>query len=135
MRCGTGLYVEIIAANPGGRGKGRDGEIYNIGGNRSLPNLEVGAEFLVAPPGSRRALIEYVTDPGGHDRRYALSSEKLNEGNRVAAGKWISRRGLKTDPRVVPANSHVVEAGAERRVSGSYYEKNMAAGQWRAERA
>jgi dTDP-glucose 4,6-dehydratase len=56
--------------------KGRDGEIYNIGGNRSLPNIEVVWKllYLTGEPGS---LIEYVTDRPGHDRRYALSSEKL----------------------------------------------------------
>ena len=56
--------------------KGREGEIYNIGGNRSLPNLDVVHKVLqlTGKPGS---LIEYVKDRPGHDRRYALSSEKL----------------------------------------------------------
>lgn len=56
--------------------KGRDGEIYNIGGNRSLPNLEVVHKVL-ALTGKPESLIQYVTDRPGHDRRYALSSEKL----------------------------------------------------------
>ncbi len=56
--------------------KGRDGEIYNIGGNRSLPNLEV-VHKLLALTGRPESLIQYVTDRPGHDRRYALSSEKL----------------------------------------------------------
>jgi len=56
--------------------KGRDGEIYNIGGNRSLPNLEVVHKVL-AITGKPDSLIRYVTDRPGHDRRYALSSEKL----------------------------------------------------------
>jgi dTDP-glucose 4,6-dehydratase len=56
--------------------KGRDGEIYNIGGNRSLPNIEVVRRILAAT-GRPETLIEYVTDRPGHDRRYALSSEKL----------------------------------------------------------
>ena len=56
--------------------KGRDGEIYNIGGNRSLPNLEVVRKILTAA-GKGENLIRYVTDRPGHDRRYALSSEKL----------------------------------------------------------
>jgi dTDP-glucose 4,6-dehydratase len=55
---------------------GRDGEIYNIGGNCSLPNLEVVRRILRAT-GKPDRLIEYVTDRPGHDRRYALSSEKL----------------------------------------------------------
>jgi dTDP-glucose 4,6-dehydratase len=56
--------------------KGRDGEIYNIGGNRSLPNKTV-VEQILAVTGKPNSLIEYVKDRPGHDRRYALSSEKL----------------------------------------------------------
>lgn len=56
--------------------KGRDGEIYNIGGNRSLPNKEV-IDRILAITAKPASLIEYVTDRPGHDRRYALSSEKL----------------------------------------------------------
>jgi dTDP-glucose 4,6-dehydratase len=71
------LYVEdhcrgILAVLRGGR----EGEIYNIGGNRSLPNLEVVHKVL-ALTGKPESLIQYVTDRPGHDRRYALSSEKL----------------------------------------------------------
>jgi dTDP-glucose 4,6-dehydratase len=56
--------------------QGRDGEIYNIGGNRSLPNLEVVHQVL-GLTGKPDSLIAYVKDRPGHDRRYALSSEKL----------------------------------------------------------
>ena len=56
--------------------KGRDGEIYNIGGNRSLPNKTV-VDRILAITGKPSSLITYVTDRPGHDRRYALSSEKL----------------------------------------------------------
>jgi dTDP-glucose 4,6-dehydratase len=56
--------------------RGRDGEIYNIGGNRSLPNQTV-VEQILAITGRPTSLIEYVADRPGHDRRYALSSEKL----------------------------------------------------------
>jgi dTDP-glucose 4,6-dehydratase len=55
---------------------GRAGEIYNIGGNRSLPNLEV-VHQLLRLTGKPDSLIRFVTDRPGHDRRYALSSEKL----------------------------------------------------------
>jgi dTDP-glucose 4,6-dehydratase len=56
--------------------QGREGEIYNIGGNRSLPNLEV-VHRVLGLTGKPESLIEYVKDRPGHDRRYALSSEKL----------------------------------------------------------
>ncbi len=56
--------------------KGRSGEIYNIGGNCSLPNLEVVRRILRAT-GRPDDLVRYVTDRPGHDRRYALASDKL----------------------------------------------------------
>ena len=56
--------------------KGREGEVYNIGGNRSLPNREV-VDRILAATGKPQSLIQFVTDRPGHDRRYALSSEKI----------------------------------------------------------
>ncbi len=70
--------------------KGRDGEIYNIGGNRSLPNLEVIHKVL-ALTGKPESLIQYVKDRPGHDRRYALSSEKL-----MAGTGWSPRMDFET---------------------------------------
>ena len=55
---------------------GRAGEAYNISGNRSLPNLDVVKRILAAT-GKPESLIKWVTDRPGHDRRYALSSAKL----------------------------------------------------------
>lgn len=56
--------------------KGRAGEVYNIGGSRALPNIEVVRRILEAT-GQPDTLIKYVTDRPGHDRRYALTSEKI----------------------------------------------------------
>jgi dTDP-glucose 4,6-dehydratase len=56
--------------------KGREGEIYNIGGNRSLPNLEIVRKIL-ALTGASEMLLRFVEDRPGHDRRYALSSAKI----------------------------------------------------------
>lgn len=56
--------------------KGRPGEIYNIGGSRALPNIEVVRKILAAL-GKPESLMQTVTDRPGHDRRYALSSKKL----------------------------------------------------------
>jgi len=56
--------------------QGREGEIYNVGGNRSLPNLEV-VRLILQATGKPESLIQYVTDRPGHDRRYALSSAKI----------------------------------------------------------
>lgn len=55
---------------------GREGEIYNIGGNCSLPNRDVVVKILQAT-GKPLSLITYVKDRPAHDRRYALSSEKI----------------------------------------------------------
>ncbi|MCP5109718.1 MAG: dTDP-glucose 4,6-dehydratase [bacterium] len=56
--------------------QGREGEIYNIGGSCSLPNLDVVRRILSAT-GKPESLLKTVTDRPGHDRRYALSSEKI----------------------------------------------------------
>jgi dTDP-glucose 4,6-dehydratase len=56
--------------------KGRDGEIYNIGGNRSVANRWV-IERILEITGKPASLMTSVTDRPGHDRRYALSSAKL----------------------------------------------------------
>ena len=56
--------------------KGRDGEIYNIGGSLALPNREVVRRILKAT-GKPESLMTQVTDRPGHDRRYALSSAKV----------------------------------------------------------
>jgi dTDP-glucose 4,6-dehydratase len=56
--------------------KGLEGEVYNIGGNRSLPNKTV-IDKILELTGKPASLIRYVTDRPGHDRRYALSSEKI----------------------------------------------------------
>jgi len=56
--------------------KGRPGEIYNIGGNRALPNLEVVKQILTAT-GKPESLMQTIEDRPGHDRRYALTSAKL----------------------------------------------------------
>jgi len=57
---------------------GKEGEVYNIGGSRSLPNIEVVHKILEIT-GKPESLIQYVTDRPGHDLRYALSSEKIEK--------------------------------------------------------
>jgi dTDP-glucose 4,6-dehydratase len=73
------LYVEDhCRALLGILEKGRDGEIYNIGGNRSVANRWV-IEQILEITGKPASLMTRVTDRPGHDRRYALSSEKLSK--------------------------------------------------------
>ena len=55
---------------------GREGEIYNIGGDSELPNLSVvrGILQLTDKPES---LVRFVADRPGHDRRYAMDHSKI----------------------------------------------------------
>jgi dTDP-glucose 4,6-dehydratase len=56
--------------------KGRAGEVYNVGGSCSLPNLEV-VKRILKTTGKTESLLTRVTDRPGHDRRYALTNDKL----------------------------------------------------------
>jgi dTDP-glucose 4,6-dehydratase len=56
--------------------KGRPGQIYNIGGNCALPNREVVRRILEAT-GKPGTLVRTVEDRPGHDRRYAITTEKV----------------------------------------------------------
>ena len=55
---------------------GSPGEAYNCGGPDECENLVVVKRILELA-GADDSLIEYVTDRPGHDRRYSLSSAKL----------------------------------------------------------
>ena len=64
--------------------RGTVGETYNIGGRQERKNIDVVraiCRFLddLAPSvqGSREALITFVSDRPGHDRRYAIDSSKI----------------------------------------------------------
>lgn len=57
--------------------RGTPGEVYNIGGGRKLPNLEL-VKLLLDKLGKPYSLISHVPDRPGHDRRYAISYAKLH---------------------------------------------------------
>ena len=78
---------------------GRVGETYNIGGNNEWTNLDIvqhicaliddrfrldldlACRFPLAPPATGKAsdsLIKHVKDRAGHDRRYAVDTQKIN---------------------------------------------------------
>jgi dTDP-glucose 4,6-dehydratase len=65
--------------------RGRIGESYNVGGRSERSNLAVVekiCDFLdqcrpLASGASRRALIEFVADRPGHDRRYSIDPSKI----------------------------------------------------------
>ena len=62
--------VDMILRN------GKIGEIYNIGGNSEMSNIEI-VKTILDILGKPDSLITYVKDRPGHDRRYAINSEKL----------------------------------------------------------
>ncbi|MEI8175570.1 MAG: dTDP-glucose 4,6-dehydratase [Candidatus Omnitrophota bacterium] len=58
--------------------KGNPGECYNIGGGVELTNIEL-TRAILRLTGKTEALIQYVQDRPGHDKRYALNCEKLKK--------------------------------------------------------
>ncbi len=56
--------------------KGRDGEVYNVGGRNERNNLQVVGTIL-EELGKPETLISYVKDRLGHDRRYAIDADKI----------------------------------------------------------
>ncbi len=103
--------------------KGRPGEVYNVGGSLALENVEVVRRILAAT-GKPESLMKTVTDRPGHDRRYALTSEKL-ERETGWKPEMPFHEGLASTIQWYRVNSDWV-----RRVKSgeyqSYYEKNYA---------
>ena len=69
--------------------KGAIGEVYNIGGWNEMPNIEIvkiicglldqkSPQTAVRAGGRHDALITYVKDRPGHDRRYAIDASKIH---------------------------------------------------------
>ena len=56
--------------------KGRIGEVYNIGGHNEKTNLEI-THLILDAMGKDESSIKYVEDRLGHDRRYAISNDKI----------------------------------------------------------
>jgi dTDP-glucose 4,6-dehydratase len=55
---------------------GRDGEVYNVGGNNERTNIHI-VKTILEQLGKPESLIKYVKDRPGHDRRYAIDATKL----------------------------------------------------------
>lgn len=56
--------------------KGKIGEVYNIGGHNEKTNMEI-THLILAAMGKDDSSIKYVEDRLGHDRRYAISNDKI----------------------------------------------------------
>lgn len=57
--------------------KGKEGEVYNIGGHNERTNLEV-VKTILAALDKPESLITFVTDRPGHDLRYAIDPTKIH---------------------------------------------------------
>ena len=55
---------------------GKIGEVYNIGGHNEKTNLEI-TNLILNAMGKDGTYIEFVEDRLGHDRRYAISNDKI----------------------------------------------------------
>ena len=56
--------------------RGKEGEIYNVGGNCEKTNLEV-VKIILKELNKPESLLRFVKDRPGHDRRYALDTAKI----------------------------------------------------------
>ncbi|RLG70125.1 MAG: dTDP-glucose 4,6-dehydratase [Candidatus Iainarchaeum archaeon] len=56
--------------------KGKKGEAYNVAAHNELTNLEL-TKMILKELGLTEKMIEFVKDRPGHDKRYALNTEKI----------------------------------------------------------
>ncbi|MFH1245967.1 MAG: dTDP-glucose 4,6-dehydratase [Candidatus Omnitrophota bacterium] len=56
--------------------KGRTGEIYNVGGKNEIRTIDL-VRGILKVMNKTEDIIEFVQDRPGHDRRYALTSSKI----------------------------------------------------------
>lgn len=56
--------------------KGKEGEVYNIGAHNEKTNLEI-TKIILQELNKDESYISYTSDRLGHDRRYAMDSQKI----------------------------------------------------------
>jgi dTDP-glucose 4,6-dehydratase len=57
---------------------GLEGEVYNIGGDSEMKNIDV-AKTILRTLDRSESLLKFVVDRPGHDRRYAIDCTKLKD--------------------------------------------------------
>lgn len=57
--------------------KGREGEVYNVGGHNERKNIDI-VRLICKALGKSESLITYVADRKGHDMRYAIDPSKIH---------------------------------------------------------
>ena len=58
--------------------KGREGEVYNIGGHNEMKNIDI-VKMICRELKKPESLITYVADRKGHDMRYAIDPTKIHK--------------------------------------------------------
>lgn len=58
--------------------KGREGEVYNVGGHNEMSNIEI-VRLICRTLAKPESLITYVGDRKGHDLRYAIDASKIEK--------------------------------------------------------
>jgi len=66
--------------------KGKAGEVYNVGADNELANIDL-AKMILRILGKPESLLTSVKDRPGHDRRYAIESARIRESLAWAPGK------------------------------------------------
>jgi dTDP-glucose 4,6-dehydratase len=97
--------------------QGKEGEVYNIGGQSEKTNLSV-VKAILDRLGKPHSLMRFVTDRPGHDRRYAIDFSKIEkelDGDpRSHLKKGLADHLNGTHP------SRMVEKGSRRRILEYY---------------
>ncbi|MBI0581605.1 MAG: dTDP-glucose 4,6-dehydratase [Methanomassiliicoccales archaeon] len=57
--------------------KGHPGEVYNVGGNCEMRNIDL-VKLILRHLGKGEELLSFVPDRKGHDLRYAIDNEKIS---------------------------------------------------------
>ncbi len=111
--------------------KGRAGEVYNIGGRNEMTNLSVVTTLIhlvneQLPESERRPAserIRHVADRPGHDRRYAIDSNKIER----ELG-WHPREDPESGFRKTVAWYFENQGWIDRILSGSYQGERLGSG-------
>jgi dTDP-glucose 4,6-dehydratase len=63
--------------------RGKEGEVYNIGGGNERTNAVLTA-MILKTLGKPKTLIQHVQDRPGHDRRYSIDCSKMKRELKVS---------------------------------------------------
>ncbi|KJV31681.1 dTDP-glucose 4,6-dehydratase [Luteibacter yeojuensis] len=109
--------------------RGMPGRTYNVGGNAERTNLDVvqlvcGILDRIAPrpAGPYEALISFVADRPGHDRRYAIDATRI--GNELG---WAPRHTFETGLESTVSWYLANRGWVERVIDGSYQLERLGA--------